>query len=163
MCSSDLDAGGLGDFLARAQFPSHRLIVSPNQPGAVGQGEFVKGIGDLAALGAAMQHCAALSQDGLALVQTDMRAHMNPTRMQMLRLLAERLAERLLNACPGCAAPGYGLIDVRRGLPCQCCGAETELVAREVHGCSACGLREDMMRADALALAEPGDCPSCNP
>lgn len=147
-------------FLSRVGFPEHWLVVRPNlaDPPAL----VVKGVcvpGDLAsAVGAA---CAA-SADGKARVETDMRAHANPTRMRVLGELAARLASRLSTRCPACAAPGWGRTEVVRGLPCHACGWPTDLVAEDVYSCAMCPYTQCRPRADRAA-APPAQCPRCNP
>jgi hypothetical protein len=151
----------LKDFLARVQFPSHGLIVKPNsglQPGLL-----FKGITDFAALQNAIDRCASASRDGLAHVETDMRAHMNPTRQQVLQEVAMKLGRRLATPCPACRTPGWGLVDVVKGLPCEWCGGATELVRAEIHGCPHCEYRESQPRSDGLSVASPGYCAECNP
>lgn len=150
-----------GDFLQQVRFPSHGLIVRPRsglQPGLL-----FKGIVDVRQLEDAVARCARASADGLAHVETDMRAHMNPTRQAVLRELAERMAHRLAGRCTRCGAPGWGLIDVVRGLPCELCGGETEWVREEIYGCSRCHLQETRPRSDGRAYADAGHCPRCNP
>jgi len=148
-------------FLAQVGFPSHGLIVRPNAGDT--QAEIVKGIVDLPTLETALAAAAALSHDGCARLETDMRAHLNPTRMKTLTGLARRLAERLSNACPACAAPGWGRVDVVRGLPCEACASATEWVMLEVFACAACTHREERPRSDGLTHAGPAHCPACNP
>ncbi len=148
-------------FLARAHFPSHGLIVRPNsgpQPGLL-----FKGITKVQALKEALERCASASADGLAHVETDMRAHMNPTRRQVLREVAVRLGRRLASLCPECRTPGWGVVDVVRGLPCEWCGRETQLVRAEIQGCPRCDHRESCPRSDGLRIASPGECSYCNP
>jgi hypothetical protein len=92
-----------------------------------------------------------------------MRAHHNPTRMRQIALLARRLARRLHARCPACTTPGWGRIDVRRGLPCEACGTPTDWIAAEIHGCPRCQHREHRPRPDALRSVDPARCPRCNP
>lgn len=148
-----------GRFLRRVQFPSHALIVRPNEAPS----PIYKGITDGQELRIAIERCAALSPDGRARMETDMRAHLNPTRMRVIRRLAFRLARRLATPCPSCGKPGFGMIDIVAGLPCAACGLPTQLVASEVWGCASCSHREVHPRIDGLRLADPGSCPSCNP
>lgn len=151
----------LKDFFARAGFPSHGLIVRPNsglQPELL-----FKGIRKLDALKEAVEQCARAATDGLAHVETDMRAHMNPTRQEVLREVATRLGHRLATLCPECRTPGWGLVDVVKGLPCEWCASETDLVRMEIHGCARCEYRESYPRSDGLRTASPGNCPWCNP
>jgi len=148
-------------FLERVGFPSHALIVRPNvgEAGAI----TAKGVVDVAALFVSMAEAAAHSSDGRALLETDMRANRNPTRMRSLAVLAERLGRRLATPCPVCAAPGWGRSDVIAGLPCGWCGLPTELIVTEIFSCSAGPHREQRPRQDGLTSADPGNCPNCNP
>lgn len=151
----------LQNFLAQARFPSHGLIVRPNS--GLEPGLLFKGIMTFDALEEAVERCASVSEDGLAHVETDMRAHVNPTRQQVLRKVAVQLGQRLATLCPECRTPGWGLVDVVRGLPCEWCGGETDLVRAEIHGCPRCTYRQTYPRRDGLRLAAPDNCPWCNP
>lgn len=155
----------LQDFLARIGFPSHAVVVSPKREGrAFPEGApLFKGVRDVSALATAVAVCAKASAEAKAFVETDMRAHMNPTRMRSLRPLAERLAQRLAHQCQHCHAPGYGRVDVIPGLPCSDCGAPTAWARVDVYGCMACGFREERPRADGLETTGPANCPLCNP
>jgi hypothetical protein len=150
---------GLRDFVHRVGFPEHALIVRPN----AGAGTARKGLRARAALERAVGACAAASTDGLAFVQTDMRAHMNPTRMATIGRLAGLLADRMARACPACDAPGFGARRAAPGLPCRWCGAETSLPGGSVMGCAACAHEEIRAADGAPGTADPGYCPACNP
>lgn len=151
----------LGDFLERVRFPSHGLIVRPNS--GLQTGILFKGVTAAGDLEEAIGRCARASTDGLAHVETDMRAHMNPTRQAVLRDLAERLAQRLAVRCAQCGAPGWGLVGVVRGLPCELCGGETDWVREEIYGCPRCQLRHVQPRSDGRKHADAENCSWCNP
>jgi hypothetical protein len=151
----------LTEWLALIGFPRHGVIVRPHHPLVPGSAH--KGIRDPALLASAIGLCCSGSADGLSLVETDMRAHMNPTRMWSIRALAFRLVRRIATPCPRCQAPGWGVVELLAGLPCRGCGCPTDLVRGEVHGCVACLHREERPRADGLRLADPGQCSFCNP
>jgi len=153
----------LADFLPRVGFPAHALIVRPALPEGAGAGPIVKGLSDLPALCDAIARCRAISGDGHALVETDMRADRNPTRLRAIRRLAVRLARRLRARCPACAAPGWGVVGAAPGLPCGWCGLPTDLARGELLGCARCGERLERPRSDGLMVADPGECPRCNP
>lgn len=148
-----------GPFLDRIGFPSHGVIVRPE---AI-QDFITKGLTERRDVDAAVTVAQGRSPVGRAVIETDMRAHMNPTRMASLAQLGERLARRLAVPCPACAAPGYGRIGSETGLACADCGTPTGLVAREIFGCTACGHRDSRRRSDGLTSADPGHCPVCNP
>ncbi len=151
----------LAAFVKQAQFPSHALIVRPND--GLETGLLYKGIADSEALEDAVNRCAAASSDGMAHVATDMRAHVNPTRQKAIRRVAFRLARRLASLCPSCGAPGWGRTGVEKGLPCQVCGTPTALVRHEIFGCARCDCTDVRPRSDGRQKAEERHCPSCNP
>lgn len=136
--------------------PDQALIVRPYR-----RAGFVrKGITDTETLRSAVSAAIAHSSDGLAQVEPDLRAHHNPSRRLVLALLAERLAHRLATECPACTAPGFGRIDAEPGLRCRVCATPTPLTGREFHGCAACDHRIIRPLPD---VADPADCPFCNP
>lgn len=151
----------LDAFLARVLFPSHSLVVMAH--GDAAAGPCFKGVSSRGALAGAIVACAEVSPDGRALIETDMRAHLNPTRMASLTELAARLAARLAATCPECAMHGFGRVDVQRGLPCEVCGAPTEWILAEVFGCAVCDFRETRKRSDGRTSVGPESCMLCNP
>lgn len=148
-------------FLARAGFPGTALVVTA--AGLSGIKPVAKGVRDPVVLASAIEQARDSSPVGRALLQTDMRAHMNPRRMQTIARLADRVAERLATPCPACGMPGFGLVRVEKGLPCDDCGTETQLVRAVVIGCSACQFEKRGPRHDGRARATPAECPECNP
>ena len=151
----------LTDWLKAVGFPRHAVIVRPKsaEPGA----GIDKGVTSLDGLTSAIARATAASDDRVATVETDMRAHLNPTRMAVIRRLAFRLARRLATPCPRCAAPGFGRTGEVTGLPCEWCGSATEMILLESWSCAACAYGEGRPRRDGLRLAPPQHCPQCNP
>lgn len=149
--------------LERADFPQHALIVMPRAPDPDSPPEPVKGIRDRAELRQAIRSAAAASTDGFALVQSDMRAHMNPIRMHAISVVARRLATRLRERCRECDAPGFGVIKRETGLPCQLCGMPTPLPYRDIFGCARCLYEVSLPHADGRQSADPRYCEVCNP
>ena len=156
------DAGSISDFLERVRFPAHALIVRANEPDNP-KAPIHKGLRTRPLLTEAIATSAQNSKDGRALVQTDMRAHMNPTRMATLGRLARRLCDRLTTLCPACEAPGFGQIDIETGLPCKWCGGPSIIVLNQVFGCVVCDHREKRPCPDGRTQADPGHCLECNP
>ncbi len=148
-------------FCEETIFPSHALIVKPNY--SIDKSMTIKGIKTFDLLEESFKKCCKLSHDGKALVQTDMRANMNPTRMGVIRELADTLAHRLARTCPSCSNPGWGLVDTRKGLQCELCAHETDVVKSEIFGCPKCLFRQINPRRDGLVLAEARYCNLCNP
>lgn len=150
----------LGPFLSQAGFPEHQLIVRPNH-GAVHP--IHKGVSSLDRLVAALAECAAAATDGLARVETDLRAHACPSRRAVIAAAAERLAGRVAARCPACGAPGWGRREVLLGVPCAWCGTEVARPKAEIAGCVACEHRQERSLVAPEARADPGECPCCNP
>lgn len=146
-------------WLERVRFPSHALILR-----VMSGDEIVfleKGINSNSQLKNSL--AAAAKHAGQLRLETDMRAHCNPTRMGVIGRLAVKLVRRLLSQCPSCQAPGFGLEGQERGLPCSLCGNATDLVLFDILACPRCRKQERRPRADGLQKASPGDCQFCNP
>jgi len=151
-------------WLKQVGFPSHAVMVRPHQrAGEPVHPWLAKGVsegGDLAAL---VERAAAASSVGQAWLETDMRAHCNPTRMASIRRLAFQLVRRLRNPCPACTEPGFGPVETIPGLPCSACGLASRWVMEQVWGCGLCGHRERRPRPDGLQALDPMYCDYCNP
>ena len=140
-----------------AGLPGQALIVrAPGTPAGI-----VKGITDAQSLRAAVAAAVNRSDDGLAIVEPDLRAHHNPTRRHVLTRLARTLGLRLATPCPKCAAPGFGRVGTEPGLPCRACQTPTTLPRWEIHQCCRCS--HTVTRPAASPAANPADCLYCNP
>lgn len=146
-------------FARAAQFPSHHLVLRPQD--AVDP-RIRKSIATWDDLERAFAWAQAQAADGHVFIESDLRAHANPTRMEVIRRAAVDLAERLATACPACGAPGFGPIEAIVGLPCAECGAPTREPRADLYGCPRCALREERRRRGP-ALADPSRCDRCNP
>lgn len=151
-------------FLVRVGFGDHAVIARPHSPAdARTPGPIHKGVQTRADLDGAISECAAQSTDGLARVETDMRAHVNPTRMREISVLAHQLTARLATLCPACGTPGYGALSCEPGLRCAMCGEPTGLTLATIHGCARCSNRSRHPRDDGRRHADPTFCAICNP
>ncbi|MDT3318145.1 hypothetical protein Q9S71_15060 [Microbacterium sp. KSW4-11] len=134
-------------YLSQIGFPNQAVV-------AWAGGDLHKGIQDEATV-------LALLRSGPVNLEPDLRAHRNPIRRRTLRRLAWILAARLLTPCRACGCPGFGLVDVERGVPCATCGEETASVRADVFGCAACD--ERVLRDRGMQVADPATCDACNP
>ena len=150
----------LKEFLKIAKFPSHGLIVRPNL--WEDKSVVFKGIQDFQELLQAIRICAKRSQDEVAHIETDMRAHMNPTRLFTIQKLGIRLFRRLARLCPACGTPGWPKSSVLRGLPCSFCYSETDLAKAHIWSCVKCSYAEQKNIQDRV-YADPRYCSFCNP
>lgn len=155
-CVADQD---LSEFLMRADFPHHALIVSPN---AAGKSRYIKGIQDRESLDKAISECAEFSLDGSVIIESDLRAMYSPSRQKNIEQAAKLLALRVSNLCPECQMPGWGRIGFEKGLHCSDCGQHSaDALRAEVLGCVKC---QHQQIGKVLAQEiEPAQCLFCNP
>lgn len=143
-------------FAEKIGFPTHALVVRP----ARGDGPITKGVIAEEALEQAL--APLLDADGEARLETDMRAHVNPTRMQSIERATRDLVRVARSTCPRCHRPGWVVVERVGGRPCADCGEPTLRARAEVLACVGCALREERELGGA-ERASPHDCPRCNP
>jgi hypothetical protein len=97
------------------------------------------------------------------IMQTDMRAHRNPQRMENIRIATAELINNMLSECPACRTPGFTVTDVKRGLPCEWCGTPTQSILAYHYECSKCRHAEEKMFPKGKLKEDPGYCQRCNP
>ncbi|MEW6662949.1 MAG: DUF6671 family protein [Bacillota bacterium] len=146
-------------FARQAGFPDHYLVVRPE---GESDPRMRKGIAAWTEYEAAFAWALEQSPCRRVFVETDMRAHANPTRLENIRLAAEDLARKLCSLCPACGTPGFWTVERLTGLPCEACGAPTRETRAEVLGCLKCAHRVTRERADK-EYADAGRCDYCNP
>ena len=151
----------LSRFLDRISFGSHAAVLYPE--GLPLAANVRKGITDRAEAEGVFDDAITKSPVRSVMAMSDMRAHLNPTRMRSIASCCELLAQRLATACPACACGGFGLVQIIPGLPCARCGSATQLARAEKHSCPFCGATQERHRADGRTSADPSACEWCNP
>ena len=148
-------------FAERTLFPSHALIIRPN----IWEDKKIifKGLQTFKSIQDAFNRSQQVSPDCRVWVETDMRAHMNPSRMRVIGTLAEKLANQLNSKCPQCHSPGWGIVRLVEGLSCSLCDTPTNLIKHEILGCPRCEYQLITPRYDGLIRADPANCLFCNP
>ncbi len=147
------------NFAEKSGFPEHHLILRPDDERSK---HIIKGIHTQAALKQAFDECQMKSKSGFVFVETDMRAHANPTRMRNIEKATQDLVNKLLNFCPRCQAPGFALKEVISGLPCAWCGRPSDLTLKVTYQCQKCGHKADKLHPNG-ETAPPQYCHYCNP
>jgi hypothetical protein len=145
-------------FMKQANFPSHALILSPSKEN---KSEVYKGITDEVELLEIFQKLVGIY--GKTYVETDMRAHKNPMRMQFIGQLTKKLIEKVLFKCPVCDWPGFGRSEPIYGLPCQHCGTPTRTVLSYLCSCQKCGVVKEETFPEGKTHEDPMYCDYCNP
>lgn len=146
-------------FAKKVGFPEHHLIIRPK---GEDNRRIHKGITNWFELRTAYEWALSQSENGSVFIETDMRAHANPTRMKIIGMAAEELSKKLSSFCPACGVPGFWIVERITGLPCNRCGQPTRETRAEVHGCIKCTHKVTIEHTDK-AYADPGRCDSCNP
>ncbi len=147
-------------FAQRIGFPGHGVILTAwvDERPAV-ETALIKDVVGWASLVDAIDRI--VGQTGAALIETDMRADRNPTRMRAIRRATLDLVRRFRSPCPACGRPGFAVTERLAGLPCADCGEPTSQGRAEVLTCTCCSHREE--RLLARCSADPGQCGACNP
>lgn len=148
-------------FLERISFGSHALVLYPQ--GVSPSRSVYKGIVTEVDAYNAFHECKHLSPSKSVVAMSDMRAHLNPTRMRAISKCCELLAHRLATTCKVCSSGGFGLVSTIPGLVCRSCGMSTQRAMAERHACVVCNHAEERPRADGITEADPSDCEFCNP
>lgn len=157
--SSKTDLTDLTDFLIKADFPRHRLIVRSSKKA---ESNCIKGIVNPDDLSDAIAKVSRGSPDGLVIIESDLRAMCSPSRQKNIAEVANLLAIRVSQLCPQCQLPGWGRVGYEKGLSCSECGLEKPSgIRQEILGCVKCDYFQlGIVIAQSL---EPAQCDYCNP
>lgn len=145
-------------FCEKAQFPSHAVILRPAEND---YRQIYKGIQDKNTLMEAFKQL--LSSYSKVYIETDMRAHMNPSRMKVIAEVTQKLIQKIQSICPNCSTPGFGISDAKVGLPCKQCHLPTKSTLSYTYTCLACGHQKEKKYPHAKTWEDPMYCDFCNP
>jgi len=150
------NANQLSDFAKSIGFPSHGIILL-----SVDRTQIKK---DFKTLDEAQHALNGLLKDhNRSIVETDMRAMNNPTRMKVIEEVTHKLVKKINTICPSCKAPGFDIIRMNPGLPCKVCKAETTSTLSLVNGCLSCHYEELIEYPNHKREEDPMYCNYCNP
>lgn len=147
----------LRDFAQEIGFPEHGIILKASQHDF---STMYKGLQEKEALEQAAKSLWA--SHGSVWAETDMRAHLNPTRMEVLAKAGAKMIDRLQASCPNCLLPGFAGGTLVAGLPCAWCQRPTRLPLYENTLCNFCSHSEKHMHPHG-SVADPSHCDYCNP
>ncbi len=149
----------LQEFAKEVKFPIHGLLLRPDHES---HKKIIKDITSDEKLIDAFHRCLKESKHNRVFVETDMRAHRNPTRMNNIQKATQHMVDQLLTRCPVCQCPGFVITSKVKGLPCECCGEPTQLVLKHIYSCQRCKYQEDKMYPHGVK-GEARYCDWCNP
>ena len=145
-------------FARSIDFPQHGIVMRPGEKKYEGM---VKGIKDEAELESAAK--LLLANHKTIWVETDLRAHVNESRMQHIALATQDLISNIQRLCPQCDMPGFHRIASKPGLPCEHCTRPTGLPLADTYQCDTCGHTNEVQFPDNKETAYAGYCDYCNP
>jgi hypothetical protein len=148
------------NFAKKVGFPDHGVIVREKEKSDHGIYKDIKTEEELC------QQVNKLLQDfptkKRIYIETDMRAHMNPTRMKKIAKATEDLVFNIKSQCPDCKTPGFSITDVKKGLKCVECGLLTDSPVAYIKKCSKCNLEKEFP-IENKTFEDPSNCNWCNP
>jgi hypothetical protein len=146
------------EFAARHGFPQHALIVKNQQEDF----DYIrKGVNNYLDLKQFVNDC--MEKHGSVFLETDMRAMYNPTRMNVIASVAQKLMRKIISKCPECQTPGFGITDSFKGLPCELCSFPTQSTLYHQSQCSSCGFTSTDYYPNGKQVEDPMYCSFCNP
>jgi len=148
----------LKDFAEKSKFPSHALILRRHKDNFT---EIRKGIKDWEILLEGYRYF--INNGGKVYAETDMRAMHNPTRMMVIQKVAQKLADKINSQCPQCKVPGFGVTDVKQGLPCALCDFPTRSTLSFISTCVKCNFSKEEKYPNGKMKEDPMRCDLCNP
>jgi len=146
------------DFANKVGFPSHGVILKKAKTDYTG---IIKRSADFEQL--VENYRKVMNENGIAYAETDMRAMLNPTRMRNIEAAAKKLVAKAKSLCPECATPGFGVVQVVTGLPCEICGFPTKSTLKHVCRCQKCGYERHILNPNGKFAEDPQYCDMCNP
>jgi hypothetical protein len=144
-------------FATHVGFPEHGVIVRRSESG----GPIYKECRTMGELESAAAKLLRPFWRRSIFVETDMRAHRNPTRQAGIAKATEVLIENLLRSCPACSSPGFSPVAAIAGATCEQCGRATEVPRADRYRCPACSYETEIPRS--LATTGAANCGFCNP
>lgn len=148
----------LCDFANKVKFPTHGIILKPEEKSRFNVKK------NLLCKDALISAYHQLKHDFTTVyAETDMRAMYNPTRMQVIEKTTKKLIEKIKTLCPQCDTPGFDIVKINPGLPCELCSLPTRSTLNAIYQCQKCAHEEIKMYPRGVKFEDPTYCDHCNP
>lgn len=145
-------------FAQECKFPSHAIILRKDQSF---KEDIFKGINSIESLSFAYHFL--IKKYKTVFAETDMRAMFNPTRMQVIEKVFEKIIKKINCCCPICNSIGFDVIDYKIGLPCGNCGFKTNSIISHTYQCQKCNYQKEKLYPNGVFSEDPMYCDICNP
>jgi hypothetical protein len=154
ICHQQLDyrSDQISDFLTKIQFGRQGLVLKDGKNGEV----IAKGLTKEDEL------IQLLQKHPNWILETDLRAHMNPLRQKNIASAGNNLIQRMQSCCPKCAKPDFSVVQYSGKLPCNWCKKATNTYELLTYSCAYC-LHQTIEKRKDLLMEDPQHCPHCNP
>jgi predicted Zn-ribbon and HTH transcriptional regulator len=146
-------------FAKKIGFPEHGIIIRKSKKSKNG---IYKGIRSEADLHQTVSKLLRGIFTRKIYIETDMRAHMNPTRMKKIAAATDDLVLNIKSECPICKTPGFSIAETRRSLKCGQCGQHTDSQISSIRKCQKCKTEREIQIEDSM-FDTPSNCKNCNP
>lgn len=144
------------EFAKRVLFPSPLILRNSENAEIID-----KGITDWDVLKTSFKNSQKISTS--LIVETDMRALYNPTRMKEIKKAGKNLVDNIESCCPDCHAPGFNVILASPGLPCNLCSLPTKSTLSYIYQCKKCSFQKEEKFPHGKNSEDPMYCDTCNP
>ncbi len=148
------------DFARKVGFPKHGVILRKSENGRSGIHKNIQTEKELVEKASEMLSAFFTKR---IFVESDMRAHRNPTRMKGIEKATEDLIKNIASLCPKCQTPGFVVVDFEKGLRCSFCNIPTDLPLHDIYQCGMCNHKEKKSVIKYGKAADPQYCGYCNP
>jgi hypothetical protein len=146
------------DFAATVLFPSHGLIIKKSKNDL---SMLHKGIDNVSTFYDLVSNL--LLNNHSIYIETDMRAHYNPSRMLVIDTACKKLITTLQCICKQCGTPGFSIKEFIPGLPCEFCSTPTRSTKSAIYVCEKCAYSEEIIYPNGKQFEDPMYCDRCNP
>lgn len=147
-------------FAEKSGFPDHGIIVRRWKEGKRWIDKDIETEKDLIQ---SVEHFLKWPFTSKIYLETDMRAHKNPTRMQAIEKSTKNLIANANSLCPSCEMPWFIVKEVNWALLCGWCAQATQLPIYEIKRCDSCAYQENVPITKYGEYADPSYCCHCNP
>lgn len=140
--------------LEKFKFPSHGVLI-------MSKNNLIK---DVESEKIIKRHvCEILEKEGQCEINTDMRAMKNPTRMDCISQLTNKLVDSILSTCEHCNWHGFKVKEAVEGLKCSLCNRPTKSILYHLLSCNKCLFEKKLMYPNNKFNEDPAYCDWCNP
>lgn len=151
------DISQVKQFIQQVGFPRHGILIKDSTESNL----WHKEITSWNELDLFLENCQ--KKASFIEVQTDMRAHRNPTRQESIKTCLNKLIASIKTTCPSCNSVYFNFEKTVPGLPCKACSMPTKTTLKHLYKCHFCSYEKEILHPRNLKYEDPQFCDFCNP